>query len=235
MTGESGSTPNALPHSPADLKQLYATRFEGKSAYRKQVWRELCSFFSRWIPAEASVLDLGCGHCEFINELKCGRKLGMDLNPDAARFAAAGVRILQQDCSEPWDVPPGSLDLVFTSNFFEHLPTKNALERTLQQAHQALAPGGRLIAMGPNIKYLPGAYWDFFDHYLPLTEQALIEVLTKCRFKAEFCRGRFLPYTMSDGKQYPIWVLRTYLSLPIAWRILGKQFLVVALKPPSAT
>ena len=155
----------------------------------------------------------------------------MDLNPDAQKYAAAGVNVIQQDCSEEWRVTPGSLDTIFTSNFFEHLPTKIALERTLQQAYGALVPGGRLIAMGPNIKYVPGAYWDFFDHYLPLTELSMREVLTKCGFHVELCQDRFLPYTMSDGKEYPIWMLRIYLGLPIVWRGFGKQFLVVATKP----
>ena len=224
---------NSLPHSADDLKQMYASRFEGKSAYRKRVWSELCSFFAKWIPADATVLDLGCGHCEFINRVECRQKFGMDLNPEAAELAAAEVMIIQQDCSEDWRVPPGSLDVVFTSNFLEHLPTKAALERTLQHAYGALVPGGRLIALGPNIKHLPGAYWDLFDHYVPLTEFSLAEVLTKCGFRIELCQGRFLPYTMSDGKEYPIWMLRAYLSLNIAWRIFGKQFLVVASKRPE--
>jgi SAM-dependent methyltransferase len=224
---------NTLPHSPTDLQQLYASRFAGKSVYRKRVWRVLCSFLGRWIPAEASVLDLGCGHCEFINAVQCGRKFGMDLNPDAARFAESNVTIIQQDCSESWKIAAESLDVVFTSNFFEHLPTKHALERTLQQARQALRAGGHLIAMGPNVRYLPGAYWDFFDHYIPLTELSLTEVLTKGCFEIEYCRDRFLPYTMSDGKEYPILALRAYLELPLAWRIFGKQFLVVASKPPA--
>ena len=224
---------NSLPHSADDLKQMYASRFEGKSAYRRRVWRELCSFFAKWIPADATILDLGCGHCEFINGVECRQKFGMDLNPEAAELAATEVMIIQQDCSEDWRVPPGSLDVVFTSNFLEHLPTKAALERTLQHAYSALVPGGRLIALGPNIKHLPGAYWDLFDHYVPLTEFSLAEVLTKCGFRIELCQGRFLPYTMSDGKEYPIWMLRAYLSLNIAWRIFGKQFLVVASKRPE--
>jgi SAM-dependent methyltransferase len=226
---------NAFTHSAEDLKRMYASRFEGKSAYRKRVWHELCSFFAKWIPAGETVLDLGCGHCEFINEIECRRKFGMDLNPDSAEFAAPEVEIIRQDCSEQWRVPPGSLDVVFTSNFFEHLPSKAALERTLRQAHGALAPGGRVIALGPNIKNMGGEYWDFFDHYLPLTELSLVEVLTKCGFSILLCQDRFLPYTMSAGKEYPIWMLRAYLALPIAWRIFGKQFLVVASKRPEVS
>ena len=113
---------NTVPHSSEDLQQMYASRFEGKSAYRKNVWRALCPFFAKWIPANATILDLGCGHGEFINEVTAGRKFGMDLNPDATTFAGRGVEIIRQDCSEDWRIPPGSLDVVFTSNFFEHLP-----------------------------------------------------------------------------------------------------------------
>lgn len=223
-------TLEALPHSAEDLRQMYASRFEGKSAYRKRVWVELCSFFAKWIPASATVLDLGCGHCEFINAIECRQKFGMDLNPDATEFASPQVTIVAQDCSEQWRMTPGSIDVVFTSNFFEHLPSKAALELTLKEAHRALAPGGRVIALGPNVKYLPGQYWDFLDHYLPLTELSLGELLIKCGFDMEVCHDRFLPYTMSRGKEYPMWILRTYLALPFAWRMFGKQFLLVASK-----
>jgi SAM-dependent methyltransferase len=217
-------------HSSEDLQQLYKARFAGKSEYRRRVWKVLCSYFSRWIDSSQAVLDLGCGYCEFINMISCRSKFAMDLNPDARKLAADGVTLLEQDCSDPWKIEPQTLDAVFTSNFFEHLPTKASLEATLIEAHRALKPAGCLIAMGPNIKAVPGKYWDFFDHYLPLTELSLAEVLKKCGFSIEVCEERFLPYTMSDGREYPIWVLRTYLSLPIAWKIFGEQFLVIARK-----
>lgn len=226
---------NSEPQLARDLQQIYRTRFAGNiSAYRRRVWSALCSYFSEWISPSATVLDLGCGYCEFINSVQCGRKFAMDMNPDARELAAPGVAVIQQDCSSPWQVPPESLDVVFTSNFFEHLPNKDALERTINEAYQALQPGGRLIALGPNIRYVPGAYWDFFDHYLPLTELSTAEVMKKCGFEIELCRGRFLPYTMSDGREYPIWMLKTYLAMPVLWRLAGKQFLVVARKPPAA-
>jgi SAM-dependent methyltransferase len=219
-----------LPHQATDLKKIYETRFAGRAESRERVWRELARFFGRWIPRDATVLDLGCGYCEFINALQCEKKIAMDLNPDAERYASSEVSVLQQNCAQPWGVPSESLDVVFSSNFFEHLPSKPDLEQTLGEAHRALRPGGRLIAMGPNIKYLPGKYWDLFDHYLPLTELSLSEVLKKCGFKIEYCRDRFLPYTMSNRREYPTWTLQAYLSLPVAWRFFGKQFLVIASK-----
>ena len=224
-----------IPHTSEDLRQLYKTRFAGKAEYRQRVWSLLSSFFARWIPPSSAVLDLGCGYCEFINSISCRTKFAMDLNPDARSLAKADVSVLEQDCSEPWSVAAGTLDAVFTSNFFEHLPNKAALERTLAQAYTALKPGGCLIAMGPNIKIVPGKYWDFFDHYIPLTELSLVEVLTKTGFTIDTCQAQFLPYTMSHGREYPIWMLRAYLSLPFVWKFFGEQFLVVAKRSAAAS
>jgi SAM-dependent methyltransferase len=155
----------------------------------------------------------------------------MDLNPDSEARLASGVLFLRQDCSQPWPFQKNTLDVVFTSNFFEHLPDKNALGLTLDQIRRCLKPGGRLIALGPNIKYLPGAYWDFWDHYLPLTETSLCEGLVNRAFAIERCWPKFLPYTMVKSREYPILFIRLYLKLPLVWRFLGKQFLVVARKP----
>lgn len=223
-----------LAHTPSDLEQLYKKRFAGKSAYRQRVWQVLVTYFARWIAPGSTVLDLGAGYCEFINQVAAAKKYAMDLNPDVRSQASSDVEILEQDCSEPWAVPAGSLDAVFTSNFFEHLPTKAHLEQTLTEARRCLKEGGCLVALGPNIKYLPGEYWDFFDHYLPLTEMSLTEVMEKCGFHVETSIARFLPYTMSHGREYPTWCLRAYLSMPAAWQFFGKQFLVVARKsaPP---
>ena len=214
-----------------DLQRIYGTRFAGKSEYRDQVWKVLVSYFGRWIPARATLLDLGAGYCEFINNVPADVKYAMDLNPDIRKKAASEVTVLQQDCSEPWPLPEAELDAVFTSNFLEHLPDKEAVRQTLSQAYRCLKPGGRFIAMGPNIKYVPGAYWDFFDHYVQLTELSLAEALLERGFEIEKRVARFLPYTMSDGRQYPTWVLRLYLAMPAVWPVFGKQFLVVGQKP----
>jgi SAM-dependent methyltransferase len=220
----------SAPHPPGELQRLYEKRFAGRCQYRDAVWRVLVDYFARWFPVGASVLDLGCGHCEFINNVRSEMRFGMDLNPDTVQCAAPGVRILAQNCSLPWDMPDESLDLVFTSNFFEHLYTKRDLHDTLKQAWRCLRPGARIVALGPNIRYLPGEYWDFYDHYLPLTERSLGEVMTATGFTVEQRIPRFLPYTMSRGGQPPVWMLSLYLKLKFVWPVFGRQFLVVARK-----
>jgi SAM-dependent methyltransferase len=221
-----------MPESAKELQRIYRQRFNRTSEYRNRVWQVLAtSFFDRWIPADAAVLDLGCGYGEFINNIAAGKKYAMDLNPDAPKHLAPTVHFFEQDCFMSWPLPDNALDTVFTSNFFEHLPDKQCLKQTLQQTFRCLKPGGRLIAMGPNIKYLPGLYWDFFDHHTILTEASLGEVLEMEGFLLEQITPRFLPYTLVNAPEYPLFLLRIYLAMPWLWRIKGRQFLVVAVKP----
>ncbi len=221
-----------MTHDSQELAAIYSRRFQGAQDYRNRVWQLLIrDFFGRWIPAAGTVLDLGCGYGEFINNISCRKKYGMDLNPDTARLLAPEVQFLQQDCSARWPLADDTLDVIFTSNFFEHLPDKRTLAATLDQARRCLKPGGCLIAMGPNIKFLPGAYWDFWDHHLPLTEASLSEGLQTHGFELVRCVDRFLPYTMAHGPRYPLLFLKLYLKLPPAWKLFGKQFLVLARKP----
>ena len=216
----------------ADLTQIYQSRFQGAGEYRLSVWRILIRrFLFTWIPQDGRILDLGAGHGEFINQVLAMKKWAMDLNPDTARHLDPAVHFLHQDCSQPWPLPENFLDLVFTSNFFEHLPDKECLNKTLQHALRALCPGGRLVALGPNIRLLPGAYWDFWDHYLPVTELSLAEVGRLVGFGVEKAVAATLPYSMSQGFQPPLLAVRLYLAMPFFWRFFGKQFLVVLRKP----
>src|SRR3954465_9367244 len=118
------------PNTPEDLQRIYDARFRANLDYRLKVWRVLIGgVFQRFVSPADSVLDLGCGYGEFINQINCRQKFAMDLNPDVPSRLANGVRCFGQDCSERWPLDDQSLDVVFTSNFFEHLPDKPALAR----------------------------------------------------------------------------------------------------------
>lgn len=214
---------------PVELQAIYAHRFTSMLRYRLDVWKILTSaYFQPLVRPDAAVLDLGCGYGEFINNVRCGAKFGMDLNPSSGENLAEDVTFLQQDCSTRWALPDASLDVVFTSNFFEHLPDKLALRETLREAHRCLKPGGSLITLGPNIKYVQGAYWDFWDHFLCLTEQSMAEAMLNNGFRIRRSIPRFLPYSMVNQPQYPLMFVRLYLAVPLLWRLFGKQFLVWA-------
>jgi len=216
-----------------ELRRTYERRFSRTISYRREVWRILCQdYFAAQIPKDSAVLDLGSGYGWFINSIECARKFAMELNRSAAEWLDSEVTFLNQDCSARWPLGDGSLDIVFTSNFLEHLQTKEHLKRTLLQAWRCLRVGGRIIALGPNAKYLAGKYWDFLDHHIALTEQSLGQALELNGFRIEECIPRFLPYTMVS-RTPPLVLVRAYLRLPLAWRFFGKQFLVVAVKEDS--
>jgi SAM-dependent methyltransferase len=220
-----------VPHDSKELKNIYGRRFDEHIEYRDQVWKILtASFFSKYVSPTDTVLDLGCGYGEFINNIRCGHKIGMDMNPGAKEHLLPEIEFIEQDCSLPWAVPENSLDLIFTSNFFEHLPSKKTLSDTLLQAHRHLRPGGRIVALGPNVLFTGGAYWNFWDHHLPLTDNAIKEALEIQGFTVEECIARFLPYTMVNRRHSPTVLVNLYLRLPFLWKFFGKQFLVIGRK-----
>lgn len=219
---------NSLSH---DLQKEYSLRFSAMESYRNSVWKVIIAqYFQAQIGKDKDILDLGSGWGEFINNVQARKKYAMDLNPDGKSRVSSGVHFIQQDCSVEWAVPDNSLDIVFSSNFFEHLPTKQCLLDTLREAHRCLRPSGRIICLGPNIKYVGHAYWDFFDHYLQLSHLSLAEGLKIASFEISSVIPRFLPYTMADGKHPPLLAVKLYLNLPFIWPFFGKQFLVTARK-----
>jgi dolichol-phosphate mannosyltransferase len=217
--------------SERNLTQIYENRFSGHENYRKRVWKILThKFFSKWIKSTDHILDLGCGYGEFINHTKCEVRHAMDLNPKTKSLLDKEIIFHQQDCSKTWKIEPNSLDLVFTSNFFEHLPKKECLDRTICEVKKALKPGGRLIAMGPNISVLKGKYWDFWDHHVALSDQSLCELLQIHDFTIEQSYSKFMPYNMVRIKERPLFLVSLYLKFTFLWKLLGKQFLIIAKK-----
>lgn len=215
------------------LDAIYARRFSEASpehlAWRRQVWTVLVrDFFCRWIPRDATVLDFGCGFGEFINAVESARRIGVDLRQGVTEHLAAGVEFMPSD--DGWSTRVGrqKVDVVFCSNFLEHLPDRGAVVSLLKDFHRVLQPEGRLLVLGPNLRYSGPKYWDFFDHILPLTHLSLVEALAAGGFETETLIPRFLPFTTVGVRRTPLFFVRWYLRLPLAWRIFGAQFFAVA-------
>lgn len=218
----------------ANLDKLYQQRFpEDDLAQKNAIWKVLCAdFFQKYVKESDTVVDIGAGYCEFINNIRAGQKIAVDLNPDVHRFAAAGVRVINEACTTLTAIPSGSVDVVFMSNFLEHLPDKAAVLATLRESCRILRTGGTSIILQPNIRYVPGAYWDFFDHHTPLTDRSLVEGLLLAGLTPQTVFPRFLPYSTKSRLPKASVLIRAYLRFPPAWRLLGKQALVIARKLP---
>jgi SAM-dependent methyltransferase len=215
-----------------ELQRIYRQRFGAEQDARRAVWKVLVrSWFSRYLTGVDTVLDLGAGWGHFINQVDTPHRLAIDLNPDAPARLDPGVELIATDAVAEWPIADGALDLVFTSNFLEHLPSREAVSTVLDHAARCLRPGGRIVCLGPNIRYMAGAYWDYFDHVVPLSDRSLVEALGVSGFGVDEAIARFLPGTMAGKRVPPSFVIEAYLRLRPAWRVLGRQFLVVASTP----
>jgi len=219
--------------TPDNLALLYRNRFaEHKLARKNAIWKTLCvGFLARFVRPDDTVVDVASGYGEFVNNIRARRKVAVDLNPDARCFLDLGVKFHLAEAARVGELLHGEADAVFTSNFLEHLPNKSALEVFLASVFEALKPGGRYLILGPNLRYLAGAYWDFYDHHLGLTHKSLCEALHLAGFEIELCIDRFLPYTTHGALPTHPALVWLYVRIPFAWRFLGKQFFIVARKP----
>ncbi len=216
-----------------ELSELYGNRFSAADRARKvRIWAALWDHvFSRWVRPDDTVLDLGAGYCEFINSAAARRRIAVDLNPDTARLAAPGVEVHTASAADLAFLQDGEVDVVFTSNFLEHMPSKDVVTRVVNGAHRVLKPGGLLIVMGPNIRFLADVYWDYYDHHVPLSDRSICELLAMCGFEIRRVEPRFLPYTVKSRLPQWEWIVRAYLALrPFSSRLFGRQFLVTASK-----
>lgn len=211
-----------------DVQRIYRHRFsEADRAQKAEIWRAVVETgLQPWIPASATVLDIGCGYGEFLNHVRCARRIGVDLNPDSRAALAKDIEFHVGDVRDLSFLGDESVDVVFTSNLLEHLPSKKDVELLMREARRVLKRGGHLIALGPNVRFLPGDYWDFWDHLTPITDRSLVELLENLDFHTLDCIPRWLPYTTRSALPQAPWMVKLYLRVPLVWRVLGGQFLI---------
>jgi SAM-dependent methyltransferase len=127
------------------------------------------------------------------------------------------------------------VDIVFVSNFFEHLPDKATLLKTIAETRRVLRPGGRLLVLQPNITAIGHAYWDFADHHIALNDRSLTEAVRMVGLRVTEVIPRFLPYTTrSRIPQHPV-LVRAYLACRPLWWLMGGQTWLVATTPDTST
>lgn len=124
--------------------------------YYVHVRPQICDLVGRSAPPSAKVLDLGCSSGRLGEELKRRRIAsvvhGIELSESVAAEARSRLdRVWTEDLALlDWRALPTDYDVVIAADVLEHLADPWDVLRHLRAC---LAPGGRIIASIPNVRY----------------------------------------------------------------------------------
>jgi len=218
---------NAPRDREAAARAYYRTRYRSDPR-RAALWRHISRYLERWIRADADVLELAAGFCDFSNSIKARRRVAMDINPEIASFAAEGVEVEIGDSSDLSRFQRGSFDVVFASNFLEHLEWPQ-IDSCMRGVREVLAPRGLLIVMQPNFRLRPREYFDDYTHRTVFSDRSLVDYLESAGLVCEHVEARFLPFSMRSRFARLAPIVPIYLRLP--FRPFAGQMLVIAEEP----
>jgi hypothetical protein len=212
-----------------NIDRLYEYRFRDiEQDARMAVWNEIGPFVFRLLGMPDRILDPAAGRCEFLNAISTAERWGVDLVDQGG--AQPGVKLIVGDVMTV-SLPESYFDGIWVSNFLEHLADQEMVAEFLERMRDRLVPKGRIAVMGPNFRYCANEYFDCADHSVILTHVGVAEHLYAAGFDVVSVTARFLPYSFRSRFPVSRAMTRRYLSIPLAWRLLGKQFLVLAERP----
>ena len=191
---------------------------------RSILWDTLWRFhFSKLIAPSDCVLDLGCGHGDFINAVVAKRRIAVDVSPGFPAFLDQRVESFVGSVTNLDFLTDGAVDFVFASNLFEHL-SQAQFQAVLEQLRRKLSKRGTLNILQPNYRYAYREYFDDYTHITVYSHVSLCDFLRANGFEVLDVKPRFMPLTIKSRIPVSALMIRLYLASPI--KPLGKQMLV---------
>ncbi|HRH58678.1 MAG TPA: methyltransferase domain-containing protein [Chitinophagales bacterium] len=214
--------------------RIYEYRFAQVDMEKKNiVWNEIANFlYNTHLNKPQKMLDPAGGLCEFINHIPSQERWTIDLSDDVKKYAHPDIKTIIGNNLEV-ELPQNYFDGVFISNFLEHLNSQYEVADFLERMFKTLKSKGRIVIMGPNFRYTYKDYFNFADHIVVLTELGVAEHLYGAGFNIIKVYPQFLPLSFRSKSFLPVnkFLIKTYLNMPLSWKFLGEQFLLVAEKP----
>lgn len=195
---------------------------------RSVLWKTLVKFyFSNYISPEHCVLELGSGYCDFINNVKCSTKIAVDIDKKSGEYADKDVDFYNCPISKINFLNDNSIDLIFSSNLFEHLD-RSEISTALDLLFNKLKKGGKIIFLQPNFRFAYANYFDDYTHKSIWSDISFSDFLKVHKFRILKVIPRFLPLSIKSRlPTFPI-LIKLYLCLP--FKPFGKQMLIIASK-----
>ena len=192
---------------------------------RRAVWRAIVRYVTRDAADVGTLVELGAGYCDFVNQFPARRKIAFDLNPEMRRWAAPDVDLRIENALLLPGVAERSVDLVFASNFLEHLDAA-ALAELLPRVRSVLSARGRLLLIQPNHRRCAEHYFDDPTHVTIFDDENIAGWLSRFGLRVVHLDPGLLPFSMSSRLPKSELLTALYLRSPL--RPLAAQMYVVA-------
>lgn len=173
---------------------------------------EASGIISRWLPASARVLDVGCGTGAITLRVTQGKNneiVGIEPDPVRAETARGrGIDVVTGFLDEAFLAARGPFDVILFADVLEHLPAPPDI---IMLAAKGLRPGGSIIASVPNV-----AHWTV-------------------RFRLLLGRFNYTDYGIMDATHLRWFTRKTFVALFERSEIEHSKFEVVELAASAGT
>jgi SAM-dependent methyltransferase len=198
-----------------NLENRYYAYLRARSYSSEEALLAVLRVYLPYLNGFERVLDVGCGHGEFMQMLiQAGhRAVGVDLDSGMVQGCRVqGLEAHQADAIAWMQDHAGEFDAVFSSNVVEHLdaPTVAAL---VDSSFAALRPGGMILFTTPNPESAIVQFYEFWrdpTHVRPYNRQLMEFFLVDAGFE----RVQSAPNPMADWEGIDVMLEAVTTSLP---------------------
>jgi|WetSurMetagenome_2_1015567.scaffolds.fasta_scaffold292911_2 ubiquinone/menaquinone biosynthesis C-methylase UbiE len=206
------------------MNEYYETRYTFDRG-RTKVWKAITEYLQENIRTDSdTVLDLGAGYCDFINNIKACKKIAIDINPETIQFCNSEVKFYCASVDNISALDENSVDVLFASNLLEHLDDAE-LAATLKEISRVVKKGAKIILIQPNYRYSYKEYFDDYTHKKIFTHISLKDYFQANGFEALKVYPKFLPFSLKS--RLPKSYMLTKIYLLSFWKPMAKQMLLI--------
>jgi ubiquinone/menaquinone biosynthesis C-methylase UbiE len=183
------------------LKTIYGYDQKPFTDYPKKLINYLIKRLN--LKKKQKILEIGCGRGEFLNEfcLRGLKEYGTDISNYSKQFFP-NLNFKQADLTkESLPYNDNFFDIVFSKSFVEHFYYP---EKIFQEAYRVLKPGGIIITLTPEWKYVYKSFYDDYTHRVPFTKASLNDIHKINNFKEIYVESFIqLPALFEKNIFYP--------------------------------
>ena len=208
---------------PDQSDNYFKTRFK-LDIRRNYIWGKIALYIDKKDPARNSILELGAGYCDWINNTRGESRIASDISSGLSKYAGPSVRFITSSSTDLSHLKNSIFDRVQMSNLLEHL-TIEEVNKTIVEISKLLKKGGSVVVIQPNYRYSYKTYFDDYTHRTVFSHISLIDLFSSYGFKVVLSQKKFLPFTLKSKFGHTYKLINLYLHFPI--KLFAGQMLVI--------